>query len=83
VVKNRTFFFIDYEGSRVRREITRVTNVPTLAERRGDFSQSLFRAPINPFTSAAVLETKIPDLFINPIGRAIAALYPGAQSNLP
>lgn len=83
VIKNRTFFFVDYEGSRVREGITRVTNVPTLAERKGDFSQSLFRAPINPFTQQPFTGNKIPDLFINPIGRAIAALYPAPNRNVP
>ena len=38
--KDRTFFFADYEGTRSREGITRVANVPTLAERAGDFSQS-------------------------------------------
>ncbi|MGB7925877.1 MAG: carboxypeptidase regulatory-like domain-containing protein [Pyrinomonadaceae bacterium] len=41
VVKDRTFFFVDYEGTRAREGITRVTNVPTLRERMGDFSQTL------------------------------------------
>src|SRR5262249_11662389 len=50
IVRNRTFFFGDYEGTRIREGITRVTNVPTLAERAGDFSASLFRPPTNPFT---------------------------------
>ncbi|MGI8917323.1 MAG: TonB-dependent receptor domain-containing protein [Pyrinomonadaceae bacterium] len=38
--RDRTFIFGDYEGTRSREGITRVTNVPTLLERRGDFSQS-------------------------------------------
>ncbi|HXG67343.1 MAG TPA: TonB-dependent receptor plug domain-containing protein, partial [Blastocatellia bacterium] len=40
IAKDRTFFFGDYEGTRVREGITRVTNVPTLLERNGDFSQT-------------------------------------------
>lgn len=83
VVRNRTFFFADYEGTRVREGSTRVTNVPTLAERRGDFSQSLFRAPINPFTQQPFPQNKIPDLFISPIGRAVAALFPAPNRNVP
>jgi len=83
IVKNRTFFFVDYEGSRVREGITRVTNVPTLAERNGDFSQSLFAPPINPFTQSPFQGNQIPDFFINPIGRAIAALYPAPNRNVP
>jgi hypothetical protein len=83
IVRNRTFFFADYEGSRVREGITRVTNVPTLAERGGDFSQSLFVAPINPFTQQPFDGNKIPDFLINPIGKAIAALYPAPNRNVP
>ena len=41
IKRNRTFFFADYEGTRSREGITRVTNVPTALERQGNFSQSL------------------------------------------
>lgn len=83
IVSDRTFFFVDYEGTRAREGITRVTNVPTLAERNGDFSQSLFQPPINPFTQQPFQGNQIPDLFISPIGRAIAALYPAPNRNVP
>ena len=83
VVRNRTFFFGDYEGSHLREGVTRVTNVPTLAERAGDFSQTLFAAPINPFTQQPFDGNKIPDFFISPIGKAIAALYPAPNRNVP
>jgi hypothetical protein len=33
IVRNRAFFFVDYEHTRLREGITRVTNVPTQAER--------------------------------------------------
>jgi hypothetical protein len=51
---DRTFWFADYEGTRSREGITRVTNVPTLLERQGDFSQTrdIFGNPVfvrNPF----------------------------------
>src|SRR5262245_18630301 len=42
IVKDRMFFFGDYEGARLREGITRLANVPTDRERMGDFSQSLF-----------------------------------------
>ena len=83
VIKNKTFFFADYEGTRVREGITRVTNVPTLAEREGDFSQSLFRPPINLFTGQPFPGNKIPGELIDPIGRAIAALFPAPNRNVP
>jgi hypothetical protein len=37
---NRTFLFGGYEGLRLREGLTRITNVPTAAERQGDFSRS-------------------------------------------
>ncbi len=76
IIRNRTFFFADYEGTRLREGVTRVANVPTLAERNGDFSQSLFAKP--PFPGGV-----IPDFFIDPIGRRIAALYPEPNRNVP
>ena len=83
IVKSKTFFFADYEGTRVREGITRVTNVPTLEERAGDFSHSLFAAPINPFTQQPFPGNKIPDFAISPIGRAIADLYPAPNRSTP
>jgi hypothetical protein len=38
VVKNRTFFFADYEGLRIRQAQTLTSTVPTPEERTGDFS---------------------------------------------
>src|ERR1700675_349926 len=38
--KDKTFFFVTYEGDRIRRGTSGdVVNVPTLAERNGDFSE--------------------------------------------
>ncbi|MDT7542218.1 MAG: hypothetical protein QOE33_2122 [Acidobacteriota bacterium] len=80
--KDRTWFFGDYEGTRVREGVTQVTNVPTLLERNGDFSQSLFNRPINPFTQQPFTGGVIPIQFQNPIGRAIANLYPLPNRNV-
>lgn len=76
IVQDRTFFFGDYEGRRERQGITRVTNVPTLAERNGDFSQSFLPAPINPLTQQPFPNNQIPSFFLHPTGVRIAALYP-------
>lgn len=80
---DKTFFFADYEGTRSREGITRVTNVPTLAERSGDFSQSLFGVPTNPFTGQPFANGRIPDVFINSVGRRVAALYPLPNRSTP
>src|SRR5262249_44857644 len=73
IIKDRTFFFADYEATRLREGITRVTNVPTLAERNGDFSQSLLPKPlIPPGLPGAGLPfpgNQLPAPFINPIGQ--------------
>jgi len=75
LVRNRTFFFADYEGTRSREGITRLANVPTLREREGDFSQSAF-APIDPLTGQPFPGGVIPVERQSAIGRRIAALYP-------
>src|SRR6266436_5845284 len=41
LVKNRTFFFVDYEGLRIRQAQTLTSTVPTDAQRSGDFSDQL------------------------------------------
>ena len=82
IVKNRTFFFADYEGTRSREGITRVTNVPTLRERVGDFSQSGV-APIDPQTGQPFPGGIIPEARQSAIGRRIAALYPAPNRNVP
>jgi hypothetical protein len=83
VVRNRTFFFGDYEGTRLREGITRVTNVPTAAERIGDFSQSVFPAPVDPRSRQPLPAGLVPPFFIHPVGRTIAALYPLPNRNTP
>ena len=83
IAANRLFFFADYEGTRLSEGITRVTNVPTLAERQGDFSQSLFPAPVNPFSGEPFPGGAIPSFALSPIGSALAALYPLPNRNTP
>jgi hypothetical protein len=38
LVRDRSFFFLSYEGQRIRRSLTRTFSVPTQAVRNGDFS---------------------------------------------
>src|SRR5262249_40434196 len=51
VRQDRSFFFLDYEGWRIREGITQTANVSTAAERTGDFSHSSL-VPIDLFTGA-------------------------------
>jgi hypothetical protein len=45
IVKNRTFFFVNYEGFRQNRESTIFTTVPTPEMMRGDFSRNVDGTP--------------------------------------
>jgi hypothetical protein len=83
VAADRVFFFADYESTRLREGTTRVTNVPTLAERQGDFSQSLFARPVDPFSRQPFPGNRIPSFALSPIGSAIAALYPLPNRSTP
>ena len=83
ISRDRLFFFADYEGTRVTEGITQVTNVPTAAERAGDFSNSVLPAPINFFTGQPFPGNQVPSFFQNPIGQAIAGLYPLPNRNAP
>ena len=83
IAKDRFFFFADYEGTRLSEGITRVTNVPTLAERDGDFSSSLFPPPTVPGFGIPFPENRIPPNAQNPIGSDIAKLYPPPNRNAP
>ena len=83
LIENRTFFFSDYEGLRLDEGITRIANVPTLAERQGDFSGSLLPPPTNPFTGQGFPADVIPTPFLNPIGQVIASLYPLPNRDVP
>ena len=75
IVADRWFFFGDYEGTRLTEGLTRLTTVPTAAERAGDFSASEAR-PINPFTGQPFPGDQIPGFFQHPVGAALANLYP-------
>src|SRR5581483_3399251 len=48
IQKNRTFFFVDWQGTRLRTGITRFSTVPTLAQRQGIFTATIFDPATNP-----------------------------------
>jgi hypothetical protein len=83
IVKNHTFFFVDYERTHLREGITRVTNVPTFAERSGNFSQTLLPKPIDYVTGQRFPDDVIPLSRISDLGRATASLYPVPNRGTP
>ncbi|MPZ16656.1 MAG: hypothetical protein GEV06_01890 [Luteitalea sp.] len=87
VFANRTFFFFNYEGSRLRTSRTVLATVPTELERNGDFSQSLLAdEPVqvfDPLTYDAATDqrqpfpsNRIPADRLDPVGVELVSLYP-------
>jgi hypothetical protein len=69
--KNRTFFFFNYEGARIRRGAPATTTVPTALMRTGDFTQ-LGRAITdpttrNPFPDAIIPASRLNQIALNTI----------------
>jgi hypothetical protein len=73
--KDRTFFFLNYEGLIVRRQQTVLASVPSVAEVSGDFS-ALTTTVRDPITNTPFPGNIIPTTRLDPVGAAIAALYP-------
>ncbi len=81
--RNKTFFWIAEEGYRQQSPLTNNYSVPTMLERQGDFSQSGVNI-YDPVTHAQFPGNVIPQSRLNPIGVAIAAMYPQPSvSNVP
>jgi len=84
--RNRTFFFTNVEWQKQRVGTTQTLTVPTEAQRKGDFSQTFTAAgalvPIyDPNTTTGNTRTAFPGNMIpanriDPVGAALAALYP-------
>ncbi|HYN07697.1 MAG TPA: TonB-dependent receptor [Vicinamibacterales bacterium] len=72
LVANRAFFFADYERTRITRGVTRLTRVPTDAERNGRFSTTI----LDPVTRLPFENNTIPPDRIDPTAAAILALVP-------
>ncbi len=90
VLKDKLFFFTDYQGQRFDTPPSiATTTVMTAAERQGDFSQLLtLSTPIqlkNPFTGAIFPNNQIPISMIDPVAQKLFAsgFYPApANGNL-
>jgi Carboxypeptidase regulatory-like domain/TonB dependent receptor len=79
LVRNRTFWFADYEGLRDLEGVPRVRQVPTAAEKAGLFSTAVvdpFAAGRPQFSRNAQGQWVIPQERWDPVGAAIVALIP-------
>src|SRR5262249_10772205 len=89
ILKNKLFFFANYEGTRIRAGVTRLTNVPLANERIGDFSaaaalaaHTTYAPVIDPLTGSPFQDNKIPAQRIDPIAAKIISLVPGPNTTL-
>ncbi len=79
--RERTFFFANYEGQRIRKSVTQTFTVPTAAMRSGDFSglPTIYNPlSTNPTTGQRLpfSSNRIPDAQIDPVARAFLAKVP-------
>ncbi|MCA1651744.1 MAG: TonB-dependent receptor, partial [Acidobacteria bacterium] len=72
MVRDRAFFFADYEGTRIKKGVTRLTRVPTLGERSGIFATAVR----DPLTGQPFANNTIPANRIDPVAAAIVGLLP-------
>lgn len=90
IIKNRTFFFVDYEGLRTGLGQTGLLTIPTTAQGQGDFSAPGNPIIYNPFdinpTTGQPEPFKgnvIPTQMINSASSKIVALLPPPNLNVP
>jgi len=72
--KDKTFFFADYQGTRLRTGITRQSVVPTLAQRKGIFSPTVYDPATAPRT--AFPNNTIPASRFDPLALQVLQHYP-------
>ena len=74
IQKNKTFFFVDWQGTRLRTGITRFSVVPTLNQRQGIFTQAIFDPATSPRTQFP--NNTIPASRFDALGLQILQHYP-------
>ena len=83
IKKNKTFFFGNYEGTRIRQGITKVATEPTAAMKTGDFSA--LSTPIFDPTLVNGVRVQFPGNIIpanriSPVGQNVVNLYPNPNT---
>ena len=88
VKKDKTFFFFNWESTRIRQSVTKQATVPTTAMKNGDFSALLPATVIYDPTSINAAGQRspfpsniIPSADFNPVGQGILSLFP--NPNIP
>ncbi|PWU06752.1 MAG: TonB-dependent receptor [Terriglobia bacterium] len=83
IKKEKLFAFFDYEGTRIRRGVSRVTTVPLANERAGNFTTAAsgaarvsYPAIYDPATGQPFANNSIPSDRIDPVAQKLLALFP-------
>jgi hypothetical protein len=83
IIKDKLFWFFDYEGTRIRRGVSRIATVPLPNERIGDFSPATgaavgikYPAIYDPTTGGPFVNNQIPSSRIDPYMTRIMNLFP-------
>jgi hypothetical protein len=87
--RDKTFFYVDYEGNRKTQSYPEQLLVPTAAERNGNLSALVGPSGLpvmNPFTAQPFPNNTIPtgscQACINPVAQALLKYYPLPNANL-
>ena len=89
ILKSKLFGFFDYEGTRIKQGVSRITTVPLQNERIGDFSpETAATLGLPPYpviydqsTGLPFTDNKVPSGSIDPVMSQLFALFP--MPNLP
>lgn len=78
IVKNRAFFFADYEGFRERQKFVVFSNLPTMSQRQGIFPTAIR----NPLTGAEYpANTPLPASAVTPFARKVLDELPAPNAS--
>jgi len=75
IIKDKTYFFFNYEGRRQIASTNELLNVPTLAEDQGNFSADSYIVK-NPANHDPFPKNIIPISLLDPVGSKLALFYP-------
>ncbi len=81
VQRNRTFFFVDWQGTRLDTGVVRTSTVPTSAQRAGIFTEAIFDPRTTRQTATGYVRDPfpgrvIPETAIDPSAREVVRRYP-------
>ncbi len=80
--RNRTFFFFDFESTRIRETSTIANTIPTLKMRSGDFSElPSTKKILDPSTGQQFPGNVIPASRFDPVAQKLMQLYPAPQNS--